>query len=504
MSGNEAHPKAASPLIDAGIDRLLLGAEEDDEAAVPLALDAMLAPGFTEALVPPLSPGRKLRAYFSLLAELSRFGEADFVVRLGVVAELAGAEKTHWTADELHQHFPWLAEGVRKRVLRGLRRSGWLTVAPGPLYALSDQGEHMYSLLSSLVGTSPGEGELALGVLEVEVAHHMGSDTEAPLLHLQHNLRKVIREAEEALTTHSEVKILDVRHKLDRNLAWSIRARKLLDQLELEDFASYKAAQSIGRSLSELHQWHGALQRALNDIARRSIRLDESGLSLTDITQFLMRCELPQMAEFGAHFVADPPRPRFSIVDNALSEAEYFFFLMERDLDQERRGWSVAEPLSAEQKSDDGEGFSGLARFATDMDGVMASLKRPASEPDSESAPSISLTAFVPRETWAESAYRLSLLCLMDAGPENLPNEDAGISTHLTALRKSPIALRVTGRTVKIEGEAVSEMSEGVIVRREDEADYGPPDAALEQAAAANEALALVEDSTLMEEGEAQ
>ncbi|NUN14428.1 MAG: hypothetical protein HUU55_12430 [Myxococcales bacterium] len=435
-----------------GLSDLLIASGQLDfgEEEHVAAVGELLTPGFTVETVPLLGKAGALLGYFGLLRELFRHDEAGFLGRFAVLSELASSEKTKWTADELHHTFPWLAAHHRVRVFRSLRVSGWLVWEDGT-YALGSAGSTVYTTLASLLGTQPHDGDLTLGVLHAEMAAALGVDPEAPLSHLQHNLRKVISEAEDAMTSHSEVKILDVRHKLDRNLAWSMRARTLLDELDVEDFGAYKTAQAIGRSLSELHQWHGALQRALNDITHRRIHLDASGLSLTDITQFLMKCSVNEIADFGQRFVSQPPAPRFAIVDNVLSEAEYVLYLQEREEEEERRGWTDGQPRMAVESVGEVERFVSLARFVSDVEHLVSAKEERA------------LATFIPHTGWAESAYRLSLLCLSEGGMRHAPNVEDGGDALIAKLRDCPMEFEVTGRGQWIYANEVSEISEGVV-----------------------------------------
>ena len=429
-------------------DELLLPIDEAAGEAPATALDDVLAPGFGPDAVPEEGRARGLLTYFPLLRELVRLGEADFIVRVAVVAELASSERTGYTLEDLHSHFPWLLVEERTRVFRGLRQSGWLDLDEGS-YGLSDRGEAVYSLLSTLLGSAPAEGDLALGVFSVEVATELGADQSAPLRHLLHNLRKVIGEAETAMQSHSEVKILEVRDKLDRNLAWSRRARESIDTLELDDFEAYKTAQAVGRSLSELHQWHGALQRALNDIARRRIHLDQSGLSITDITHFLIRCDVSTLAEFGRRFVSTPIKPLFGISDNMLTEAEFVLFLLEREEAADRRGWSEGGPAQSAASAEKEARFAGLQRFVEDLEAVTAS-----GEP-------VRLSELVPRGGWAESAYRLSLLAMTE-GTMTFPEE--GGEPLIQRLRALHSKVDAESAGEKVYKDGVSEISVGWVM----------------------------------------
>jgi hypothetical protein len=430
---------------------LLLPEYEATADEVPAgALEELLSPGFGADAVPGGERARGLLAYFPLLRELVRLGEVDFVTRFSVIGELASSERTRYSHEELHAHFPWLRVEERTRIFRGLRASGWLLLDDGS-YCLTDRGESVYSLFSTLLGSAPVEGDLALGVFSVEMADEIGVDKSAPLRHLLHNLRKVIGEAELAMLSHSEVKILEVRDKLDRNLLWSRRARESLDLLDVEDFEAYKTAQAIGRSLSELHQWHGALQRALNDIAKRRIHLDQSGLSMTDITQFLIRCDVETLADFGRKFVSTPIEPMFAIADNMLTEAEFVLFLLEREEAPERRGWTDGGPRESEESAEKESRFAGLQRFVEDLERVLQ-----AGEP-------VKLSDFVPRGGWAESAYRLSLLAMTE-GTLSFPEK--GGDALIQRLRALPTVVEAEARGERIFKDGVSEISVGRVLPR--------------------------------------
>jgi hypothetical protein len=431
------------------------GHHEEDNVRVH-AYEDVLAPGFEQSKVDSLGAGQGLLAYYPLLRELTRLGEVEFVTRVGIIGELASSEKTRWAHDELFNHFPWLTEGERHRAFRGLRKSGWLKFTHNG-YVLSEGGEAVFTMLSALLGMAPSEGDIALGVIEVEMANQLGTDQSVSLRHLQHNLRKVITEAEEALTSYSEVKILEARDRMDRNLAWSMRAREILEKLDVSKYDDYKTAQGIGRSLSELHQWQGTLQRALNDIVRQRIHLGESGLSLTDITHFLMKCSLDELATFGERFVSHPVAPKFASVDNMLTLAEDYLYFHEREDDEEQQGWRQGDARTAEKGEISVEKFAALARFAGDLE----SLK--------ESGEPSSLASFVPAPTWAESAYRMSMLTLVE---QDAP-VTAGLSTAMAALmekvRDCPITMKAKNEGIYVNLEGISEISVGTVTVTESE-----------------------------------
>ncbi len=431
--------------------RLVPEGQNDATPSVPAtSLQARLAPGFKAQSVGALRPGRELACYVSLLRELVRGGEVDFVVRFGVLVELVCSESARWTSEQLGRMFAWLRPQERARVLKGLRRAGWLEMR-GTEYQLTTEGSRIYSVLTSLLGSPPTAADLAIGVLEVEVARELGAEEDAPLRHLQHTLQCIIAETDDALASHSEVRIAQARQRLDRNLAWSVRARQLLDELELEDFSAYKTAQSIGRALSELHRRHGELQRALNAAARHATALDGHGLSLRDVTEFLMRCTPERIAQFASPYVRQGLRTRAAIADNLLAEAEAWFFLTERPDYGAGDGWVDGDPTEAEPLDASNSSFEALAGFARVVETVEAT-----------GAP-VPLREAVASEDWAHSAYRLTLLGLVGQGGADSPTDEGALDEHLRAVCNAAVDVDADGESERVYLDAFSEITRGAL-----------------------------------------
>ncbi|MBM4342513.1 MAG: hypothetical protein FJ100_03955 [Deltaproteobacteria bacterium] len=434
----------------------LVTAESDPDADLPLeTLGPLLAEGYRPADVDALRAANAGLPYFELLRDLVRLGEADFAVRLAVLSELAGSERTRWDYEALGRQFAWLNADARSAVLRSLRRGGWLELVEGQL-RLSERGEALYAILSRVIGIEPQEGDLALGVLNVELSRDLGHEQAPALRHLHHNLRRIVDAAEGAVRSHSEVRVLQAQERVERNLAWARRARAALETLKLDDDACYRVAQQVGQSLSELHQWQAVLQRATGDLQAKRIQLGRTGLSLTDVTAFLMRCDVEVLAEFGRPLVSIPVAPLFLIADNALSEAEYEWLQVPARPDQP---YAVAWTEGPPQTSVPGD--PELPEF-TALDAFVADVRALAGKGGAQK-----LSAFVPRRSWAESAYRLSLLALGESMGEVHAAEGAGSALlDMQALRATPFAVAVVGdgsEKDRVFTDAASEVSRGVV-----------------------------------------
>ena len=430
----------------------------DDLASADLS--DLLSPQFDGMSQPSLKQAQTGMAYFGLLRDLVRLGEANFVVRLAVLTEFASSDRTRWDAESVASQLGWLTPEARTSVLRSLRKGGWLEQIEG-CQRLTDRGEALYAVISRVLGIEPQEGDLALGVLNVELSRDLGHAAAPALRHLHHNLRRIVDGAEEAVRSHSEVRVLEAQTRIERNLAWARRARASLEGLDLEDDACYRVAQNVGQTLGELHQWQAVLQRAIGDLAHKRVQIGATGLSLTDVTSFLMRCDLETLADFGRPLMSMPVAPVFVILDNALSEAEYEFVQAPDHVEQGYAvGWADGPPEESLAGELELPEFTALDKFAADLRAL------------AEKGGSQKLGTFVPRRSWAESAYRLSLLALGEtAGSAPAASDsDAGEIAVLQAVASRPFEVHVAGDGSdrdRIYSDAASEISRGIVKLRD-------------------------------------
>lgn len=436
----------------------LSSSDADADDVMSDDLGALLDPNFPPSSVPSVVAAQAGMAYFALLRDLVRLGEAGFVVRLAVLTELASSDRTKWDPEVLSRHFSWLTAEARSAVLRSLRKGGWLEVIEG-CHQLTERGEALYAVISRVLGIQPEEGDLALGVLNVELTRDLGHEQAPALRHLHHNLRRIVGTAEEAAKSHSEVRVMEAQSRIERNLAWARRARTCVERLDLDNDMAYRAAQDVGAALSELHQWQAVLQRAIGDLSRKRVQLGATGLSMTDVTTFLMRCDLQTLADFGAPMVSQPIAPMFLILDNALSEAEYEYVQVPaRPEDMYAMGWADGPPDESTAGQMDLPEFTALDRFIADIRGL------------TEKGGSQKLANFVPRRSWAESAYRLSLLALGESivatDGSAPPDEEPSAIEAMAALAAKPFEVVLTGDGSdkdRVFTDAASEVSRGVV-----------------------------------------
>ena len=361
-----------------------------------------VAPGFGPESVAGVREALSAVSHFSLLRGLTSGGEDDFVLRFAVVADLVYAEQTLWTLDGLHRRLCWLQADRVLPVLRSLRRAGWIE-AVGVQYRLTNSGLAVYATISRLSSLHTGrEDDLALGVFDLEASTRTGEDQGPALRHLQHHLRRSIEEVEAAVDSMSELKVLDARAKLERNLQWSRRARELLDEMDVEDEAGYRTGQRVGRDLSELHRWHSVVQRSLDALDRKRVPLGALGVNQADVDRYLAGLETDQLLDLAQSTVSEPVWPQLLILDNLMNVAEYELLMSEYS-EHRTVGWSDDVAASAEVGAPPPDAGEMIHRqYDQDVDRVHAEGQ------------TVKLERFLIRGDFAQTCYRLSLLALED------------------------------------------------------------------------------------------
>jgi len=394
-----------------------------------------IAPGFDESNVAGLREAAEAAHHYELLRGLTSAGEEDFILRFAVIADLAHADQTLWTLDALERRLCWLAPERSLSVLRALRRSGWLESLGTAGYRLTSDALAVYATICRLGSLRTGrEDDLAMGVFDLEASTRLDEDKGPALRHLQHHLRRSIEDVEAAVASQSELKVMEAREKLDKNLQWSQRARRLLDDVDVEEEREYRSAQRLGRDLSELHRWHSVMQRMLDEVGRYRTPMGALGVRQADVDRYLAGLQLDQLVALGADAVTQPPWPVVGILDNILSAAEYELLYAEHP-EQRQVGWRTGEAESAEiGELAPSHGELAFQAFERQMGEVVAV---------GEDVP---LERFLLAGDFPRTCYRMTLLALED---------EQGAGRVTIALRDEP------GR--RLFTDYASEISSGVV-----------------------------------------
>ena len=361
-----------------------------------------IQPGFGPENVAGLREAFAAVAHFELLRGLTSGGELDFQLRFAAVADLVHADQTLWNMDALERRFAWMDPDRRYGVVRALRRSGWLETV-GQAYRLTSDGLAVYATLSRLSSLKTGRNDdLAMGVFDLEASARLGEDTGPAMRHLQHHLRRAIEDVEAAVDSQSEVMVEDARDKMDQNLAWSARARQLLDTLDIDEDQSYRAGQRLGRDLSEMHRWHSVMQRTLDQIGQSRVPVSGMGLRPADIDRYLASMEPEALAQLADGVLNEPVWPLVGILDNLLLIAEHELLFGE-DRSYRTVGWSDGVGEVAEVgEPPPSEGELAFHSFERRLEGLV------------RDGNPIRLDRFTLAGSFPKSCYRMTLLSLED------------------------------------------------------------------------------------------
>ena len=380
-------------------------------------------------------------AHFELLRGLTSGGSEDFLLRFGAVADLVHADHTLWPLDALERRFNWMEQDRVQGVIRSLRRSGWLESVGVAGYRLSSDGLAVYATLARLSLLRTGrEDDLAMGVFDLEASTRLDEDKGPALRHLQHHLRRSIEDVEAAVDSRSEIKVMEAREKLDKNLQWSRRARMLLDEVDVEEDESYRSGQRLGQDLSELHRWHSVMQRVLDDLGSSRVQIGALGIRPADISRYLMGLSLDELIGLGGAHLSEPVWPFVCLLDNVIDVTE-FALLVAEQRDTRQVGWREGDPADPEiGEAQDTHGAAAFRAFHERLETVLGAAE-PTTLPDMLLA-----------GDYARTCYRMTLLSLEDE------DEDARIALDVMKTTRGG-KLRVEKPTV----DYVTEMSMGSV-----------------------------------------
>lgn len=446
MDGSAAHDAVVAGAPESSLNPTPADATEPGlmTAPAPKVVPGIRS-GFDTREVTGLHEAERAVLHFDLLRGLCASGEEEFLLRFGAVADLVHADQTLWSIDALERRLNWLDAEAFTSTIRSLKRSGWLE-SVGVHYRLTSDGLAVYATLARLGTLHTGRDDsLAMGVFDLEASTQLDEDTGPALRHLQHHLRRAVEDVEAAVKSQSEVKVLDARDKLDKNLRWSERARRLLDRIDIEDDQGYRAGQRLGRDLSELHRWHSVMQRVLDEVGKTAVPLGAIGVSAADVSRFLTSLSVDEIIDRFAGNVSFPVWPLVFITDNVVTAAEF-------ELSQDERvaptvTWSEGEGKSAEIGAPPPtEGEIAFRAFERDLDGMVEIGEKRA------------LDQFLLDGSFPRTCYRMTLLALED----ELPTGRATIEAD-------------GGPALKLYQDYASEISRGQVVPRKPGAAVVPP-----------------------------
>jgi hypothetical protein len=424
-------------------------------------LQDFLRPGLLVNDIPALFPLRKARELLRAFSTLFHGGEDVVMVRLLILRTIGerGAAPD-WSPQELREHFAYVDATKLDTVLARLRENALLTWdAETQRYRVSPVGRQALSALSQLLQFQ-GEGdELAYVTAQIAAGEATGRIGSDDLQHLLSRLNELRDDFDRAVLSGSEHRIHAAAATLKSVWRWVEKGTavvRLIAQDGELDPATHRVAQQIGRAQSAMLRQASVFQRALNQLDRHRVHLGGSGLSSSDVNQWLRRLDQAALAAIAGDVLAARLAPAFVLGDIALDVAD--FELVERE-----REVSVVEILPdacAAPEQVDAPMASNDYVLAQRWQAQLAALV--------DDTP---LAGLVPSADFATSAYRLSLLGLL--GDPGAHARDGA----LAELARLPLRLELSGTIEDIDSAGVARISAGRL-RRVDP-DRSPETAAL-------------------------
>ena len=411
-----------------------------------LPLTQFLAGGVLERDLQALVPLMRARGMLNAFVMVFRGGEAEILIRLLVMREIgARPDAPRWSPQELALHFSYLDTVKLNTVLDRLKEYGLLVWdSEDRTYQLSGTARVALSALANVLALPEGEdADLAYITSQVAAGQSIGRPSLEALNLLLTKYRELQKEFDDALVSGSEFRIRKAAAKFNAVEATVAKGNDIIHSLmkdgELED-AMYRNAQAIGQAQSRLLRMHAAFQRELHKLELNSVSLGGSGLSSSDVVQWLRTLDQERLAALGTHAYGGMQPLPFTMSDLMIDVAE--FELLERErLAQENT--ALPPPCDAPATSEmSSERFVALDRFI----GELGAITSPTPLADA-----------VVKGGYALSAYRLSLLALI-GDPES-----AEMRGRVADLARLPLGVAITHDYETVAREEVAQISRGVL-----------------------------------------
>ncbi|STR45334.1 hypothetical protein [Iodobacter fluviatilis] len=410
------------------------------------ALLEFFQPGFVPLDLPPLAGLIRARPYLDAFITLFRGGEEEVMVRLLVLREIgARAQAPRWTPQDLQAHFAYINPVKLETVLKRIRDNGLLVWdSDEQLYSLSEPGRIALASIGTLVQFSDGDAELGYLTAQVAAGQSVGRVAHEALQHLLARLNELYRDFEEALESQSEFQIRKAQSKLESVWKWVEKGTEVMHAIlddDTLDLLTLNQAQAIATAQSRMLRLTSVFQRRLSELAAQRVHLGESGLTSTNVADWLRRLDQDELANLGRDLLIFHPEPVFVTADELLDISEY-------ELVSRERLEYIESALPSSEVAEDVEAME--VERLLDAEALFEELGALAAR-----GGTAELFEQVVADTYNVTAYRLSLLSL-------LGDADAALEQSVVAdLVRLPLFLEAEEGVELLEHLEVAAISRG-------------------------------------------
>ena len=367
-------------------------------------LSDFLAAGLGADDIPALFPLLRGRELLRAFTALFHGGEAAVLVRLLVLRSLgARSEAPDWSAQEIREQLAFV-DPIKLETTLGRLKEHALLAWDGErqLYRISPLGRKALSAISVLLQFEAEDAD-GLGYLTAQLAagEAVGKIGAEELGHLLSRLAELKDDFDRAVLSGSELRIRAAADTLDKVWVWIEKGTELIKRIashEELDPPTHRLAQAVGRAQTALLRQAGIFQRALNQLDRDRVHLGSSGLSSSDLVNWLRELPLERLVTFGEHSLPLPLRGQFIQDGIALDVAEFELLERERQVHQLTAMPGATQAPATDQLPVAEDDFSLLDAWHSELSQLRESAE---------------LEHIVPSDSYADSAYRLSLLGLI-------------------------------------------------------------------------------------------
>ena len=336
-------------------------------------------------------------------------------LRLWCFMELASLPQARVSREDLAQLFHALIPSALENTLKRLRDSGLLVwESASQDYQLSPLAQQLHGLLAPLTRTACDEDdELAPLLAQIAGAQTLGLADAGQLRHLHAQLARLHDTFAEAITSGSEALLRDAQPRFERSLALVDRAGQALTALirtETEDPRLEREARALGNAQAKLLSMASQFTRAMQQADRQRVTLGSTGLTSSDVRQWLQtQASLHNFLEDALAFgVAPVFLSQHDLVDVAEGE-------LERDRPNPERTSTLPPPSAA------GDGTLQVLRMPEELGALIQQL---ASWRGPEASWPIGAAVLGGR--FAQAAYRMQLLPLLGDAQAKTLNGQTG------------------------------------------------------------------------------
>lgn len=418
---------------------------------VPLdSLSDFFQPGIEPASLQAVSRLTGAWPYLAVFVTLFRGGDEEVLMRLLVLRELGGrAEAPLWTPQEIAQRFAYLNDTKLATILGRLREGGLLVYdSDGGVYQLSEGARVALAALATMVDFAGDDVELGYLTSQVAAGQAVGQVSDEALKHLLARLNELYAEFEEALESQSEFRIRAAQHRLEAVWRWVAKSTEVVKSLTQDDTLSLlvlNQAQAIALAQSRMLALAGTFERRLAQLAAQRVHLGGSGLTSTDIADWLRRMAAGQLAHKLDACLSIAPEPAFLSTPELADVAEFELLARER-----AKAGSMTLPGGEAAPLADAPEMERLLEAEAMYDALL--------ELGMSGAADAHISQAVLADSYNETAYRLSLLSLI--GDPETSNDQSIVA----ALAKLPFSLQGGESVIEPDHPEVASLSDARLV----------------------------------------